>query len=296
MFYLKLLSFGEVLFDVFGEETCIGGAPLNLAAHASLQGADTYLLSSVGEDELGKKAICEAHRLGVEQKYISVNPDKKTGQCLVSLNEEKIPQYNLLTDVAYDYIGYPHFDETDEFDVLAFGTLALRHSHNADILKKIIKEKSFAQIYCDLNLRAPFYSRESILFCLENATMVKISDEELPNVQKEIFGKVYDSHLQFSANLCEKFNQIKLVIITCGSEGSYVFDTISKEEYSCDACKTEVVSTVGAGDSFGATFLVEYFDKKTILDCLKKASKISSYVVSKKEAVPLDIFDFIKSF
>ena len=53
----NLLSFGEILWDVFEEEKHIGGAPLNFAAHFSKQGGKAYMLSAVGKDELGKVAF-----------------------------------------------------------------------------------------------------------------------------------------------------------------------------------------------------------------------------------------------
>ena len=43
---MKLLSFGEVLFDVFLKKHCLGGAPLNLAAHITAQGCESAILSS----------------------------------------------------------------------------------------------------------------------------------------------------------------------------------------------------------------------------------------------------------
>ena len=287
---MKLLSFGEVLFDVFEKDALIGGAPLNFAAHAAIQGADAYLLSAVGRDDYGKMAIAETEKLGVKTDYIAVTEVCETGKCLVSLDEKGVPSYNLLENVAYDHILCPEKLPAD-FDVFAFGTLALRGRDNIETVQKILAENDFSYVYSDLNIRPPFYSAESILFCMENATIVKISDEELPVITDAVFGKKLEIKDAREA-LCDKFSQLSLVIITCGEKGAYAW--CCGEISFCDAKKTTVESTVGAGDSFGATFLCEYLSSKDIKKALSKASEVSSYVVSQKGAVPSGMKEFFE--
>lgn len=290
---MRLLSFGEILFDVYADSEHLGGAPLNLAAHAALQGADSYLFSAVGNDSLGKKAIDELEKFGVKTEYINVLSNKETGKCIITLNESAIPSYNLLKNVAYDYIPNMDFNKTDTFDVFAFGTLALREENNIKTVANLLTKNNYSEIYTDLNIRAPFYSEKSISFCLKNATIVKISDEELPLVTDVVFSK--ELNIENAAHsLSKKFTQIKLIIITCGEKGSYAFDCIKKESYFSGAKPAQVVSTVGAGDSFGATFLVQYFKNKGIQESLDAASKISAFVVSKQGAVPIEMSDFLK--
>lgn len=289
---MKLLSFGEVIWDVYPDAVYLGGAPLNFAAHASCQGADAYVVSAVGRDELGRAAMEKIESKGVKTKYISELSQAETGKCIVTLDENAVPDYNLLTDVAYDYIQKPELVE--RFDVIAFGTLALRGENNRRVLEQILKENVFSDVFTDLNIRPPFYSKESILFCLENATIVKISDEELPIVAEAIFGGKMDYMVAAEA-LSERFAQIKIIIITRGADGSCAYDCAEKSFCSADAPKTEVVSTVGAGDSFGATFLTQYFAGRSLQACLDIASRVSAFVVSQKDAIPEEMPEFIKT-
>ena len=71
-----------------------------------------------------------------------------------------------------------------------------------------------------------------------------------------------------------------------GEKGSYAYDVHNKTSFSCAAERVTVASTVGAGDSFSAAFLYKYMSGFDINSCLKTASRISAYVVSKTEAVP----------
>lgn len=288
---MKLLSFGEIIWDIFDNSAYIGGAPLNFAAHAALQGADAWIISCVGNDRLGQKAIDEIKKSGVKTDYVSVC-DKPTGQCIVTLDEYAMPSYNLISDAAYDYITINPALIDEKFDILSFGTLSLRKKHNITTLNKLISQENYSEIFTDLNIRNPFYSGESILFCLRNATIVKISDEELPIVTDIILGERLLPEAAVLA-IAKKFSNLKIIIITKGENGSLAYDCREKRIYFCNAVMTEVISTVGAGDSFGATFLTQYFKTNDLNYSLNIASKVSAFVVSAKEAVPhYNINDF----
>ena len=290
---MKLLSFGEVLFDVFSEKYCLGGAPLNLAAHITAQGYESTILSSVGNDELGATAITQIKKLGIDTSLIKVLSNKETGKCIVTLDENAIPCYSLLDNVAYDFIDIPKDSDIIQFDTFAFGTLALRDFHNQTTVEKILNNTSFDTVFVDLNLREPYYSQKTIMFCLENATILKLSSEEYPIVSNIILGKDTEFKEGLQA-ISKKFPQIKIVIYTLGEYGAYAYNCNNNEFIYCEAEKCNVVSTVGAGDSFSATFLAQYADGKDILTCLKCSSKLSAFVVSHNGAIPDELNEFIK--
>ena len=281
---MKMLSFGEILWDVYPDSKALGGASLNLGAHAALLGGEVYLASSVGDDELGKEALDVAKSFNIKEDFITVDKAHQTGAVIVSLSDKGIPSYEIMDNVAYDFIQTPDLRDK-EIDVLAFGTLSLRHKENLETLKSLINENSFGEIYADLNVRLPHSNKDSVSFCLSHATIVKISDEELPCMSDWVFGKALDEK-EFVTCASEKYPSIKIILITKGASGSFAFLTNTKKFVFADAVPTNVVSTVGAGDSFGAAFLTKYFEGKEISDCLHFASKISAYVCSKKEAVP----------
>lgn len=280
---MKLLSFGEIIWDVYSNEKYLGGAPLNFAAHFAKQGGEAYMLSALGDDELGNEALNKLSLWKVNAEYVSLLSGKDTGKCLVSLNERGVPSYNIVRDSAYDYIDCSSV--SDGFDALYFGTLALRNEYNRRGLAELIKSHGFKEIFVDVNLRKPFISRESLMPCMENATVLKISDEELSAVSKILFNTEYD-YKKIVIEISKAFQNIKLIIITLGEKGSYAYDVLNKASFSCDAERVTVASTVGAGDSFSAAFLYKYMSGFDINSCLKTASKVSAYVVSKTEAVP----------
>ena len=284
VFFMNALAIGEVLWDIYPTSNHLGGATLNFAAHFSKCGGDSWILSAVGRDELGQKALEEIKRLRINTEFLSFSESKETGKCLVSLDKDKIPFYNLLNHVAYDEIIKPDLSDKT-FDVLYFGTLALRNKNNYCVLNQIIKENKFNEHFVDVNIRAPYYSDFIIKFALENATIIKISDEELPVVIQSL-GETCLSHKECSKTLKEQFNNLRIIIITRGDKGSFVYDAANDRIYECQSERVDVVSTVGAGDSFSASFLATYIKTKDIEKSLRLATAISAFVVSKKDAIP----------
>lgn len=292
---MKLASFGEIIWDVYEHERNIGGAPLNICAHSSLYGFDAYLFSSVGNDELGRDALKAVNELGVKTDFIKQKISLPTGRCNVTLDNSGVPSYHIEAISAYDEIDAPNVP-IEDFDVICFGTLALRSSHNMKTLGSIIESNQFIEIYADLNIRAPYYSLQSVEFCLKNASIVKISSEEMPIVMN-ILGVDFTSMENAAKTIAKRFTNINLLLITLGESGSFCFDTREEKIYEASAVKTNVVSTVGAGDSFGAAFLASYLQNRDIAEALKVASHVSAYVVSSMEAIPLnsrEVFESIK--
>jgi fructokinase len=277
---MKILCFGEILWDIYGDKKVIGGAPFNFAAHAVKSGAETYLVSAVGKDSFGEEAIVELEKKGVNSKFVKIKAGVETGKCLVELEDGGIPRYTLKTSVAYDEI---EFDEDLDADALYFGTLALRSEKSRKTLLSILAKKRDLTVFCDLNLRKPFYDEEVVKLCLEKSTVIKLSDGEAEFVTT-MLGKKANSVSQAIEIIFNEYQNLKTVVITCGADGAYAANR--NGVYYCPALATKVVSTVGAGDSFGAVFLVETLKKTDIESALKLASERSAYVVSHLEAIP----------
>lgn len=283
---IRILSFGEIIWDVFPDRACLGGAPLNFAAHAKKSGAQAYLLSAVGSDELGSRAQEEIARLGVATDYIQVCPDLPTGQCRVTLDEHAVPTYQILSDVAYDRIGAPDSLAPDSFDALAFGTLALRQAYNRDAIASLIARRVCRTVFCDLNLRAPFYTPETVDFCLSHAQVVKLSETELAYVLSDLLHVDAPAYEQGLRALAAAYPNLSLVLLTCGEQGAYAYEVGAGALTYAPAKTVKVVSTVGAGDSFGATFFTHYLQGASIDECLRLATERSAYVVAHLSAIP----------
>ncbi len=286
---MKILSFGEILWDVFPKERFIGGSPLNFAAHLAVMGEKVYMLSSVGKDSLGKDALDYLAGKNIGLDYVSQS-DYPTGQSIITIDDKNTPSYNLLSGVAYDYI--PFYNDLADFDVLYFGTMALRSQYNRETLNKLLEHK-FKEIFVDINIRPPYYSKEAIDFAAKNATIIKISFEELPVVADLTNITEKDDYKAFAKELQARYTNLRCVLITLGDVGAYALDCARDTDHFRPAVRANAVSAVGAGDSFSAAFVHKYINGEDIDDCLEFATKIAAFVVENCEAVPdYNIKDF----
>ena len=288
----KILSIGEIIWDVFPDKSVIGGAPLNFAAHCALCGAESALLSAVGEDQLGKDALAALKKFGVSDQYVKC-ASEPTGQCIVTLDQNAVPSYNVLRDVAYDNITVSGGDieaiNKEGYDALYFGTLIQRNSVSRDTVKTIVEKCSFEHIICDVNLRPDCFDASSVGLCLSSATVLKVSDEEEPTLRSLAeYRPLSNGAEDIAKALCERYKNLKTVIITKGKNGSFAYDALTDSVFEQPAIGGSVVSTVGAGDSFAAAWLVNYLQGKPINFCMEKAAERSGFVVSRVEAIPLD--------
>ncbi|HCL89788.1 MAG TPA: carbohydrate kinase, partial [Candidatus Atribacteria bacterium] len=102
---MKALLFGEILWDIIDGKSYIGGAPFNLAAHLTKMGLKSTLISSVGKDALGRKALKEVEKRSIDSTYIRIHPHLPTGIVEVSLDERGHPTYLIKENVAWDNIA-----------------------------------------------------------------------------------------------------------------------------------------------------------------------------------------------
>lgn len=279
---MKVLAFGEILFDCYPTVRKIGGAPLNFCAHLAKLGGDVSILSAIGRDSNGEEAARIVKEFGVDIRYLQYQPDLPTGMCRVTYCEGE-PQYELVYPCAYDSILENEQIYKEHFDVFYFGTLAARGETSQNTLKAILQNGNFQTVLFDMNLRQHYYSKESVLEGLSACHIVKMNREEFSYV-KEISGISETEYEKALRQLCIK-HQIQTAILTLDKEGACIFDG-TEGFFRAPVSKGEFVSAVGAGDSFCACFLYHYFHKTPMQIGLEKANRLAGYVVSREGAIP----------
>ncbi len=283
---MQALTFGELLWDVIEGKEYIGGAPFNLASHLAQMGADSAFVSAVGDDERGRKAKELAAEHGVETEYIGTDGELETGIVLVELDEKGSPTYDIREGSAWDRIvlSEDQFDllRRREWDVCSFGTLAQRSEENRKMLHRMVKAAEPKELFYDVNLRLDYYGKDVIADSLNLATILKLNDEEVPEVSRLLYGeKVLDR------GFCERMEKDFGIHTTCITRGKLGASICWRGEYfHVPVVPIQVADTVGAGDSFSAAFLYGYFTSGDVKKAGNLASLVSSYVASKKGAIP----------
>lgn len=281
-----VVGMGEALWDVLPEGKKIGGAPANFAYHVSQFGLPSCVVSAIGDDALGKEIIENFTSKGLDQLIAEV--PYPTGTVQVEIDQTGIPLYDIKENVAWDNIPY-----TEHLDALAkrtkavcFGSLAQRNVVSRETINHFLDtmpKDDDSLIVFDVNLRQGFYNKEILCKSMQNCNILKINDEELITVSR-MFGYPGIDLQDKCWILLGKYN-LKMLILTCGINGSYVF-TPGNVSFQ-PTPKVEVADTIGAGDSFTAAFIASILKRKSVTEAHSIAVKTSAYVCTQKGAMPI---------
>ncbi|MBO4996330.1 MAG: carbohydrate kinase [Muribaculaceae bacterium] len=281
-----VVGMGEALWDVLPEGKKIGGAPANFAYHVSQFGLPSCVVSAVGADALGKEIIDNFTSKGLNQLIAEV--PYPTGTVQVEIDQAGVPQYEIKENVAWDNIPYTAHLEAlaEKTRAVCFGSLAQRNVVSRNTINRFLDAMPHNDdnlVVFDVNLRQGFYNKEILCNSMKRCNILKINDEELVTVSR-MFGYPGIDLQDKCWILLGKYN-LKMLILTCGINGSYVFTPGSVTFQPTP--KVEVADTVGAGDSFTAAFISSILKGKSVAEAHSLAVRTSAYVCTKKGAMPI---------
>ncbi len=281
-----VVGMGEALWDVLPEGKKIGGAPANFAYHVSQFGLPSCVVSAVGHDALGKEIIDNFTSKGLN--YLIDEVPYPTGTVQVEIDQAGIPQYEIKENVAWDNIPYTASlqELAENTKAVCFGSLAQRNVVSRETINRFLHampRNEDSLVVFDVNLRQGFYNKEILCNSMKRCNILKINDEELVTVSR-MFGYPGIDLQDKCWILLGKYN-LKMLILTCGINGSYVF-TPGNVSFQ-PTPKVEVADTVGAGDSFTAAFIASILKGKSVAEAHNRAVRTSAFVCTKKGAMPI---------
>jgi fructokinase len=292
---LRVAAIGELLWDLLPDGPQLGGAPANFAAilaqmltrEADPPVGEVFLVCCVGDDPLGKQARKQLIAHGVRPDFISVDPNRPTGTVEVRLDPELGPSYRICDHVAWDAVP-----ETPQLtalaatlDAICFGTLAQRSPMTRTTLRSLVAStRTECLRVFDVNLRAPDWTAEAILWGCQHATIFKMNDDEVAHVAKAIGLKEADNPLQIAHSLLNRF-PIQLVAITRGPRGSILVKRNAVNEHP--GIPVHVVDSIGAGDCFTAALTYFSLHHQPLPILAEAANRWGAWAASQRGGMPL---------
>lgn len=278
-----VIGLGEILWDVFPEGKKLGGAPLNFSHHCAQLGAEAYPVSAVGADADGVEIREILASKSLPDLHVQTDTAHPTGRVNVTIRDGK-PTYEILRDVAWDNIQFtPSLaDLAARADAACFGSLAQRDSVSRHSIQAFLDAmRPGALRIFDINLRQDFYSREIVESSLRRANILKLSDEELP-VLAAMFDLPGDAPTQL--HRLRKLFDLRLLAYTRGGSGSLLLSASGSSDHP--GLPTELVDTVGAGDSFTAAVCTGLLGRLPLDDINARANRVAAFVCSQAGATP----------
>ena len=283
----KIISIGEVLWDLFPDGERFGGAPANFACHAAVQRAEVTMISAVGKDKLGQNAIGVLADYGIDVRLVQTVPDAPTGTVGIELDDQGKPTFEIHQDSAWDRIEWSDeiASRLSSADAICFGTLGQRSEVARQTIRRTIEAAAEAGItrMVDINLRAPFFSSELIRESIQLASILKLSDEELAEVCSAC-GVSEERNAEEKLHSLIEFGDLEMIVMTRGAQGAIL--VTSEAEWKQPGVAAEIVDTVGAGDAFAAAFLMGELQGEDRETNLRNACEVAAVACSHAGAVP----------
>lgn len=299
-----IICCGEALMDMLprqlpdGADVCLpvpGGAVFNTAIALGRLGEDVHFFSGLSTDMYGRQlaAHLEASNVKIGLCQRSSRP---TTLAFVSLNNGHA-EYTFYDENTagrmLDSASLPELPQ--QTAALHFGAISLIPEPCASVYEELMRRyHETAIISLDPNIRPGFVQDESayrdrLSRMIAMSDIIKVSDEDLDWLEP---GKSFEAA---SAGWLGKGAQ--LVVLTKGEHG--VRAITRSHDVSEPAVATEVVDTVGAGDSFNAGLLASLrqsgclqkaelasISGETLRFALRFASRVAAYTVSQAGANP----------
>ncbi len=286
---LRLLTIGEILWDVFPNAEHLGGAPFNFSAHAARLGHEVRFVSAVGDDDRGRRALAEARDLGLDTRLIDTVAGAPTGYVTVTVDGAGQPSYVIHRPAAYDLadLTATALDELAAWrpDWLAFGTLHQMDPGARALTRRLAEACPAARRFYDVNLRRDSFTPALVAALLAEAHVVKLNDEEVVELGR-MLALPAASPLEFCRSNAERFGW-DAVCVTRGAAGSTVLAGDRTAEVPGVA--VTVVDTVGAGDAFAAAFLHGLNAGWPAAKVGEFANRVGAFVASRAGATPRGI-------
>ncbi|MBU6340688.1 MAG: carbohydrate kinase [Bacteroidetes bacterium] len=277
----QVFCFGETLWDLLPSGKTAGGAPMNVAFQLNQLQVPTGMISRIGQDDLGDALMAFLKEKKVPTQWVQLDTIYPTGTVKVELSAQGQPQYEIVENVAWDYIALDRdaLEAMDAAKLLVFGSLAARNINSKQSLLHLIDHA--ATCVFDVNLRKPFYSHALLSELLGKARIVKMNDEEL-DIIAAWHGVEGDQRIKMQA--LHKAFQFNLLIVTRGEHGAICLSPNGFDEHP--GYQVSVQDTIGSGDAFLAGFLACYLQGSSASDCLAFACKTGAYVATQRGGTP----------
>ena len=283
----RMVSIGELLWDLLPQGPQLGGAPANVACHAAALGAHAAVISRVGPDPLGQRALEMLRARGLDTRAIEVDALAPTGTVHVEVDPSGHPRFDIVRDVAWDRL------EASEValglvagaDAVCFGTLAQRTpSAQAAVVRLLRSARPGTLRVLDINLRPPFHQDGVIESSLRSADVLKLNEDELPVLARQF--QLQGGPEEQVRGLATRFG-LQAVALTLGARGACLLPSPGGPWLAMPGRSVEVLDAVGAGDAFTAVLILGLLGGWSPTDILRRAIDVAAFVCTQPGATPV---------
>ena len=256
--------------------TVPGGKGANQAVAAARAGGNITFITRVGDDNFGLEAVKGFVKDNINVDYIIKDTETPSGIAVISVDKEG------RNSIA-----------------VASGANMKLSPDDIENVKDVISSADYLIMQLEIPLKtvekAAFIAKQNGVSVILNPAPAQVLHEELlknvdiltPNeVEAESITGIEVDTIENAKKASEALYKkgVKIIIITLGSRGVYVYS----DDYKgiVEGFKVEAVDTTAAGDTFNGALSVALSEGKTIVDAAKFANAAAALSVMKPGAQP----------
>lgn len=258
---------GEALFDVFIDpietgqpgtgatamRAIAGGSPYNVAIGLARLGRKAALCTEISSDRLGRRLERELASEGVDLSFL-LQANGATPLALVDVDQNGLPHYGFhgLREMRFHPMAESLAARWSEIKGIHVGSFPIVSPQSSEALLTLLAEADGCIVSLDPNIRlavepdTALWRRQVDRFRV-HADLVKTSIEDL----QAIYGEDVDAEAIARSWIGGK---TQLVILTRGERGGVLFAEHAGR-IEIEAVPTDVIDTVGAGDTYQSALL-----------------------------------------
>lgn len=283
---LDVIAIGEVLIDFTPADRSMGGneqfecnpggAPANVAAALSRLGAKSALISKVGADQFGSLLHDTLFDIGVDVSGVSYTDEASTTLAFVHLDDKGDRSFSFFRKPGADTFLHSRdvpLEMVVTSQILHYGTLSMTHEPARTATRAAVLKAKEAGVMLsfDPNIRFALWeskeeARQNILWGMEHADILKISEEELSFITGT------SDVEKGSIELQEQFD-LALIVVTLAEKGCY-YRLVGQDGY-VPGFQVKVIDTTGAGDAFLGCLLYKILETGSSLNDLTNQQIVS---------------------
>lgn len=240
---IRVLGVGDNVCDKYLHTSTIypGGNALNIAVFAKMLGAEAAYLGTFGDDEVGRHVYSVVRELGVDVSHCRLEEGENGCARVQLVDGDRV--FLEGNHGGISRVKPPVLTKIDEEYIAGYDLIHTSiHSFMEAELPKMRQAAAF--ISMDFSDR---YDEAYLRQCCPYIDCAEISCGNMPEDEiRRVMGQIME------------FGCRHMVIATRGSKGAYVM--VDGKAYEQSPCLVKAKDTMGAGDSFIASFLVNYLD------------------------------------
>ena len=285
---IRVLAVGEILWDIFDGTEILGGAALNFSANIQRLGGAATLISGVGADDRGYRAIDDMKNLGLSTEAVQAVAGVATGIALVQSDRSGDTTFHIPRPAAFDRIDLNASSITVDamgfIDWIYFGTLLQTEPPLEAFIAELIHSQPRARCFYDLNLRTGHWNYELVQRLSHRCNVMKLNLDEAKTLSElSCFRSQTFDLVTFCRQWASEYD-IEAMCVTLSADGCLIYNNGSADTYN--GFPVEVHDTVGAGDAFAAAFLHGYHSNWPTENIASFANAAGALVASRPGATP----------